>query len=516
MESLEKKIQEVVELYKTKKFTEAELLGKKLITENPKVAYLYNLLGLVLIENRKFEDALRFFEKGLFIKPDYAMIYNNMGTLFKLKNDFTKAEIYYKKSISLDDKLHETQNNLGTLYLDINKQAEAIKCFIKSINANNKNFIAYYNLGIAYKGIGKFNESKNYLNQAIKLYPNFFRAHRALSQIYKYKKTDKHFLDLKKLFIDTKNDDLGRMEISFALGKAYEDVKDFSNAIKCFDEGNSIRRKSIRFSIDKEKKEFLKIKELFQHNKIRFKTNKINNSKSVIFILGMPRSGTTLVEQIISSHPKVYGGDELIFFNNLIKKNFFKDDSLSSEYVLKYNSENLEKIGEDYINSIKSLSTKSIITDKLPINFKWIGFIKLILPNAKIIHCGRNSRDTCLSIYKNFFTNTELNYAYNYKELVDFYNFYSDLMKFWNDLFPNYIINLDYEKLISDPKNQIKKLIKSCNLKWSNNCLKFYKNKRAIKTASDVQVRNKIYKNSINSWKKYEKYLDKYFFKLKN
>ena len=515
MENLEKIIQKVVELYKTKKITEAELLGKKLITENPKVSYLYNLLGLVLIENKKFDEAQKFFEKGLSLKPSYAMIYNNMGTLFKLKGEYTKAESCYKKSINLDEKLYETHNNIGTLYLDINKYDEAIKAFLKSVNIKSENFIAHYNLGIAYKAIGNFNKSISSLNTAIKLYPNFFKAHRALSQLVKYKKNDKHFKVLKNLYAETKNNSSGKMEISFALGKAYEDIKDFSNAMKCFDAGNEIRRKNITFSIEKEKKEFSEIKNLFKSKEINY--NKIipDKKKSVIFILGMPRSGTTLVEQIISGHPKVFGGDELIFFNDLIKKNFYINDTLSSEYVLKSNIENLKKIGKNYIDSIKSLSSKSVITDKLPINFKWIGFIKLILPNSKIVHCVRNPKDTCLSIYKNYFTNNELNYAYNYNELVDFYNLYTDLMKFWNDLYPNYIINFEYEKLILEPKYEIKKLIKFCDLKWNDDCLKFYNNKRAIKTASDVQVRNKIYNNSVNSWKKYKKYLNKYFFNLK-
>ena len=225
----------------------------------------------------------------------------------------------------------------------------------------------------------------------------------------------------------------------------------------------------------------------------------------------MPRSGTTLVEQIISSHSKVFGGYELLFFNNLIKKYLYKNNILSTRDILKGDSDNFVKVGKQYINSIKQISTKERMTDKLPINFKWIGFIKLILPNSKIVHCTRDSKDTCLSIYKNYFTNTELSYAYHCDELVNFYNLYSDLMKFWNKILPKYIIKVEYEKLIKNPKHEIKTLIKSCGLKWDEKCLKFYNNKRAIKTASDVQARNKIYKSSINSWKNYKKYLDKCF-----
>ena len=176
----------------------------------------------------------------------------------------------------------------------------------------------------------------------------------------------------------------------------------------------------------------------------------------------------------------------------------------------------IKKIGQEYVNKIKEISGKNEkVTDKLPINFKWIGFIKLILPNSKIIHCTRNPKDICISIYKNYFTNAELNYAYDIEELVNFYNLYEDLMKFWKNNLPGFITEIKYEDLIKNPKKEIPKLIKNCNLSWNENCIKFYNNKRAIKTASDVQVRNKIYTSSIDSWKNYERYLKRDFAKLK-
>ena len=178
------------------------------------------------------------------------------------------------------------------------------------------------------------------------------------------------------------------------------------------------------------------------------------------------------------------------------------------------NFNNFLSIGNEYMAQVGKLTNKKIITDKLPINFKWIGFIKAIFPKAKIIHCVRNSKDTCLSIYKNYFTNSELNYAYNLEELVFFYNLYTDLMNFWNSLIPESIIQIRYEKLVSNPKKEIKYLIKSCDLNWEENCMQFYKNMRPIKTASDSQARKKIYKDSVDSWKRYKKNLDIYFSKL--
>ena len=189
---------------------------------------------------------------------------------------------------------------------------------------------------------------------------------------------------------------------------------------------------------------------------------------------------------------------------------------MSKEKLNSANADILHNIAKEYLYKIKRLSNKEKITDKLPINFKWIGFIKLMFPNATIIHCERNSKDTCLSIYKNYFTNSDLNYAYNMNNLVFFYNLYLNLMNFWKDCFPKSIKSTKYEKLIDNPKFEIKKIISYCNLDWNKKCLEFYNNSRPINTASDIQARSKIYKSSINSWKKYDKFIAKHFLNLKN
>ena len=224
----------------------------------------------------------------------------------------------------------------------------------------------------------------------------------------------------------------------------------------------------------------------------------------------MPRSGTTLVEQILSSHPNVFGGDELNYIPDLVKKYLKKDLNLFNT-----DSEILRQISNEYIDRLKKLSSDSKkITDKLPMNFKWIGLIKIILPNSKIVHCTRDSRDICLSIFKNFFTSNKMNFAYDIKEICEYYNLYSNMMKYWQTLLPNFIYDINYEKLVKKPNDQIKYLLKECNLDWNDNCLKFYENKRAVQTRSDIQVRQKIYKTSINSWKNYRKDLEGPFSKL--
>ena len=455
-------------------------------------------------------------KKGIRIKPDYAMVYNNLGAVYKSKKNYLKAETYFKKSIKLDNKIPEAPNNLGNLYVDLNKHKKAIISFKKSININSNFYIAHYNLGILYKSIGKFEECKKCLKEAIRLHPQFYEAHRAFSQIHIYKVNDNHIDIMQKLYDKSNIDISGKIALTFALGKAFDDTKNFENAFKYYNKGNKLRRNDIEFSLKRENEEFLNIKRTFNKNFFNKYQNIGNDDSTPIFILGMPRSGTTLVEQIISSHPKVYGGDELNFFNDSIKNLFYKKGNFSIECINQKNDERFKKIGQEYVNKIKEISGKNEkVTDKLPINFKWIGFIKLVLPNSKIIHCTRNPKDICISIYKNYFTNAELNYAYDFEELVNFYNLYKDLMQFWKNNLPGFITEIKYEDLIKNPKKEIPKLIKNCNLAWNKSCIKFYNNKRAIKTASDTQVRKKIYRNSMDSWKNYEKYLKENFAKLK-
>ena len=513
MEKLQKKLEILVNLYKSKNLLKAELLSNKLIKTYPKVIFLYNILGLILTDLKKVDEAIKCYEKGIEIDPKYIMLYNNLGNIYSSKEIYDKAENYFKKAISINDRAPEPQNNLGNLYLKLNKHHESIKYFKKAINIKANFFIAHYNLGIVYKSIGKFDESKKYLQKAINLSPYFFAAHRALSQITKYKKDDKHFILLQKIYNDKKIENLQKTELAFALGKAFADIKDFKNAFKCYDNGNTLRRKNIDFSIQKETKTFNNIKEIF--SKIDFIKMADMGIKNVspIFILGMPRSGTTLVEQIISSHPDVYGGDELDFLPDLIEKYFCdnKNQNLLKDLSF-YEKTFFKNVANEYINKLNKISNNSErSSDKLPVNFKWIGFIKILFPDAKVIHCVRNSKDNCLSIFTNYFINPKLNFAYNQLELSSYYNLYKDLMFFWKSKLTNFIYDVEYENLVSKPKIEIRNLLEKCNLKFNNKCMEFYNNNRVIKTASDAQARKKIYKKSVNSWKYYEKNMKKLF-----
>jgi len=520
MENLKIKINQAVEAFKSGRILEAEDLTKKLISSNPKVVFLYNLMGIILSEQKEVDKAQEFYKKGIIIDPSYGEIYNNLGLLFaNNKLDNNKAENFYKKSISLNYKKPEAHNNLGSLYKSLDKYEEAISCYKEAITVDQKFFYAYHNLGNIYTTLGNFEEAKKYFKTAIEIYPHYTNSHRTLSRIIKYSENDEHLLAMEKIYNQINDSDVdNKTNITFALGKAYEDIKNFDKSFKFYYKANNLYNDKVNFSIKYEKEKFQNIKDTFNKNTFDKYVGCGSSDSKAIFILGMPRSGTTLVEQILSNHPDVFGGDECEFIQNLLIKNFGKKiDNIKSYFdgLINFDIKKFNEIGLEYLEKMKNISKNSKRhTDKMPENFLWIGFIKLILPKAKIIHCYRNSKDNCLSIYKNHFPGGKINYSYDLAKIVEYYNLYSDLLKYWNSLFPNFIFNVKYEDLILNPEKEIKNLLKFCKLDWNNNCLNFHNNKRIVKTASDVQARSKIYNSSVNSWKNYENYLTKYFTKL--
>ncbi len=519
MKNLKEEIKKVVDIYKSGNLLKAEPICEKLISENPKTPFLYNLSGLIFAGQRKFDSAIKRYEAGLRIDPKFGMIYNNLGLLFLERKSYgykNKAEEYYKKSISADKNIPEPHNNLGSLYNTLHRYDDAVNCFKKSISVNPKFSPAHYNLGVSYISLGLYRDAEMHLRESIKLSPNLSSAHRSLSRIIKYTDKEEHFYELKKLY--ESSNDQSRIDLGFALGKAFEDIKNFDDSFIYYKKANFLNRKKINFSLEDEKEKFKEIKNIFNKNIFNKFMKAGYGNKSPIFILGMPRSGTTLIEQIISNHPKVYGAGEAQFIPNIIKKNFGEHNlSLFFDDVVNFDKTNLRNMGDEYMNEMNKVSFNAErTTDKLPINFLWIGLIKLILPESRIIHCYRNSKDNIFSIFKNHFPGGKVTFAYNLKETVEYYNLYFDLMNYWNSILPNFILNLKYESLVTNLDTEVKKLLKFCNLDWSDECLNFHENKKVIKTASDTQVRKKIFKTSIDYWKNYEKYLNEDFSKLQN
>ena len=487
--------------------------SQKAIKKYPNYSIFYNMKGLTLTKIGKFYDAKTILEKGYKIDQNDLAIINNLANVEKNMFNYNQAEKLYNLSISKKKEYFNSYINYGNLKRDLNKFEEAIKLYKKALEYTQKIPEIYYSLAMAYQSLGNFREAEDYANKSIEIDIKITKADLLISRSKKYNKKDNHFHMMTEKLKITDLNDQQKIDLYFALAKAYEDMSDINKSFEFLEKGNNLKRSNINFDLYFEEKKFKDIEKNFFDIDIEKFKNKSLHNKEIIFIVGMPRSGTTLTEQIISAHSEVYGSGELPYLTKIIKDEFTVDNILSETKInsVIHNSNSLSQISKKYFSYMENYEiTSRFTTDKAPLNFMWIGFIKILFPNAKIIHCKRNSEDNCVSLYKNIFDG-DLNFCYSQKELASYYNLYSKLMKFWKNKFEDAFLDIEYENLITDTKNETKKILDYCNLPWEDNCLDFSNNKTPIKTASVGQARSKIYSTSIKSSSKYKIYLKDMF-----
>lgn len=374
-----------------------------------------------------------------------------------------------------------------------------------ALKIEGKNPVALYSLALAYQGLGEFDLAIEFAKKTLLNDPKFTQADMLISQSQKYEIGNEHYENMNLKVRSLELNENQKTNLLFAIAKAEEDMNLIEKSSKNLIIANANRRKSLNFNIDEEVNFFIQIKKRFKDPIIIKNYNENIGEKKMIFILGMPRSGTSLVEQIITSHSNVFGAGELPQLSRIVNSKLMTDRDFSEKKInnLYENSFFSNELRIEYFNYLKRFNTtKNFITDKAPLNFRWIGIIKILFPDSIIIHCSRNPGDNCFSIFKNFFEGG-MDFGYDQNELVTYYNIYLDLMNFWNEKYPDSIFEAKYERIIDDTENQIKKIIKFCNLNWEENCLKFYENKSPIKTLSTAQARKPIYKSSKNTFKKF-------------
>ena len=538
---LKKEVNYAVKLLTNGQINEALKIVEALIKKSPNVPLLYNIRGVCYQTIKELGKAIDDFSQATILKSDYAEAYCNLGVTYQEKGDLVSAVNAYKNAIDNDNNyptahnnlgkiflasgeidssiehlecaitlksdFADAHNNLGSAFLRINKLNDAIKSYKKAIALKPDFAVANNNLGIAYLRTGDPKLASKFFENAITITPGYATAHHNLSGVKVYKEKDKQVSLIESLLIENNLSQKERIYLNFALAKAYEDLGNHEELFKHLNEGNRIRKKEMSNSIaDSE-----------EHNeliKLFFNSNNINNIKLTyrdslpirpIFIVGMPRSGTSLVEQIISSHHEVYGAGEVNNFHNIIMP-IIEKHAVNENYNLK--NDEFALIRKQYSNSLERFYVnEKVITDKWILNFKTIGFILSAFPESKIVHLKRDARATCWSIYKHYFSDEGNRWAYDYQDLARFYKSYVGLMDYWHNLFPGKIYDISYEDLTSNQEKETRNLLKYCDLDWDENCLNFYTNTRAVKTASAVQVRNKMYQGSSDVWRQYSEHL---------
>lgn len=546
--SAKAQLDQVMKLYSTGLYQDALTAISLLLQKHPSEPIFFNISGACYSEIGATKLAINQFQTAIALKPDYAEAHFNLGVIFQKIGNVENAFNCYDKAISINHAYPQAHNNMGMIELEQRELNSAIKSF-EWATAYNPNYVeAQNNLGVVYQELMMYEKAKEqyekaiainpsfakalnnlgavceifgikeqafqYYNNAIEKDPNYSEAHRNLSAVKNYKKNDSQINHMESLYNKADLTLEDKKNLSFALAKVNEDLGNNDQFFKFLNEGNHLRKKELNYSLSSGKKLHANLLKAFTPPPalIPEKTHKKSTYKP-IFILGMPRSGTTLVEQIIASHNKVFGAGELNNLKNIVTPILIDHVNSNNKTI---NKLDINSIREQYLDSlIKLNSQEKILTDKMPSNFRFIGFILSALPEAKIIHVKRDARATCWSNYKHYF-NSGNGFTFNQEDLAKFYGLYSELMDFWHKLFPNKIYDLNYEKLTENQKNETEKLLEYCELDWDEKCLEFYKSDRGIKTASASQVRKKMYQGSSDAWKKYESYLQPLIKGLKN
>ncbi len=467
----------------------------------------HNNLGSILLDLGSLDSAVDHFEWAVAFKPDYAEAHNNLGVVECRQEKFDQAIKSFEKAIAIQPNYFQAYSNLGNTLFELGQLETAIKSYKNAIAINPDYPEVYLNLGSSFQQLGKVDDAIKFYEKALAINPNSAVIYDILCNIKKYTINKKKITKMQSLLSSDKISLSDRRHLCFALAKVNENLDNQDEFFKYLHEANRLRKQELNYSLDRSKTLFSSVKEMFSsaYSDIEKSLSSEPSTIHPIFIVGMPRSGSTLVEQIMSSHHAVHGAGELPNLPSIIRP-------IAIDYVNQGMNKLSEKaflsIREQYLDALSNLNVpESVITDKFLLNFLYIGFILTAIPGAKIVHLKRDAMATCWSNYNCFLLGEENGFSNNIDDLTGFYDLYTNLMDFWHQLFPGKIYDMCYEDLTTNQEEETRKLLQYCELDWDKNCLSFHKNKRAVKTASSIQVREKMYQGSSEAWKKHKAYL---------
>lgn len=486
----------------------AEEAYKNVIKRDKNNIDALRLLGLLAFKTKDYNIAERLFIRVLELDPTFSLAWDNLAKLFRIQNKLSKSIPAFENLIKLDPDNFEALVSLGTVYIKLSKYYEGINLYEKSLKIKPENPRVYLSLGHALKTVGEREKSETAYHNAIKYFPFSGEAYWSLANLKTYKFSQKEISNM-ELSINKNMHPNELIQMHFALGKAYESNNQFEKSFNHYREGNWLQRKQIKYNAEDYKISIDEIIDFFKNNNDIFKSKSSLNNDDPIFILGLPRSGSTLIEQILSSHSLIEGTQELPNIMAISRDIKLIDQNNGyPKNLLAINSSVFNDFGQKYIDETKwARSSKPFFIDKMPNNFVHIGLIKLILPNAKIIDARRNPMDSCFSCFKQYFAKGQ-HFTYDLDDIARYYKDYLRLMNFWNELFPGEIFTINYEDVINEPNQKITELLSFCNVEFEDSCLNFHKSKRPVKTASSEQVRQPMYKTGLDYWKNYRNNLD--------
>lgn len=478
--------------------------------ENP---HALNHLGQVYIALNDYVTAEQCFRQALVYDPYYFHAINNLGNCFKHAGNFKTALVHYERAITIEPRSSICAFNLGSTLNSLGRHWDAVEWLTKATLYEPKNFVAHHRLGLSFEKLGKFEEANANFKIALRYSPTYYESLAALLNSPPYR-PEQAEIDAAQSALDEGDiSEETRIRLEHALGKHFEATGDYDSAFRHFRNSNEIQKAGAKlFDIGFVAAEFEKYMEFYTAKNIGYFSRFGSGDERPVFVVGMPRTGTSLTEQILSSHSAVYGAGELKLMQEIesrlelpIAQGGLGGLRAEPPPLTRHSIEYLCRVYMDGLKD-KEPGQAQRIVDKFPMNCIHLGLISILFPKAKIIHCQRNPLDIAISCYAvlfkmgNDFTNDLDHFAQYYKE-------YRRLMRYWYDVLPIRPFDLQYEDLVRDPGTKIRELIEFCGLPWEDGCLRFQENERPVRTPSNWQVRQQLYDSSINRWMHYESHL---------
>jgi tetratricopeptide (TPR) repeat protein len=485
---------------------------------DPTFADAWFLCGVIAARNGQRAKSVEILEKAAFLAPNNPEYRAELGKQLLANQQPEKALTEAEVALSLDPSQLPTLNTLGTLFSHAGEHEKALGCYEQATSAllqrtgsatslsTEWQADLYFNFAASLQFAGRFEESESAYEQAIALQPEFFKAHSALSTLRRQTEENNHLDRLVKLR-DKVSNPRGQLHIGHAIAKEQEDLGLYEDAFANLTWAKQAQSEANPYNAEKDARLFAAIRQLFTRELFE-KQSRGCDSEEPVFIVGMPRTGTTLAEQILSAHSQVFAAGELQNFPLQVKRLAHSTAAglLDLETLEKSPHLDMAALGSAYIESTRPRTghTPHFI-DKLPLNYLFLGLIRLALPNAKLVCLRRDPMDACLSNYRQIFAGNFRHYQYNL-DLLDCGRYYIEFdrtMRHWHELMPGEIFELHYETLVENPETVTRALLAHCGLPWEEQCLSFHRRKTSVATPSAVQVRQGVYTHSVDRWRRY-------------
>ncbi len=470
-----------------------------------------NNLGNVLRELGRRRESVSAYRRALGHRPDYpSALYNLAGTL-ALLGEHSQAVGVYRGLLRLAPDDAEAWSALGLSLLEIGEEAESKKALEEALRLKPNDAELLSELGVAHQIEGDLEAAGRLYLASIESDPGFAYAYDNLVRSRRMKTDDLALVDpIVKIASDQSRDDESRLIARFALGKIYDDCADHAKAFENYAIGNALKHRMVDFDAAAHSAWVDRVIEEYDEEFFRAHSGEGNPSARPVFVIGMIRSGTSLVEQILASHSRVYGAGELPEITRLAT-NLPASLNTPVEYpecIRQLDANAVRAAANEYLRYLADRDDQAQrVVDKLPTNFLHLGLIAVLLPNARVVHCRREPLDVCLSIYFQRFAHGNF-YAYDFDDIAAYYAEYERLMGHWRDVLPLEILDVQYEKLLDDQESETRRMLAHCELDWEDACLAFHRSQRPVRTASSWQVRQPLYRTAKARWKNFEPHLD--------